>query len=289
MNYLQFETWLHTFKQSSQTKIQSFKTLTMGIVNSTPDSFSENSNSAYQKAAFEKALRFIEEGADIIDIGGESSRPGAKPVSIEEELRRVIPLIQHLRDVSDICISIDTYKAEVMQEAIAHGANIINDIKALQGKDTLKVAAEHKVPVCLMHMQGDPQTMQKHPNYPNGLLKELKSFFKERIRLCLEAGIASDKIIIDPGFGFGKTLENNLTLIKHLQKLKHLNCPLLLGVSNKNTIGEILNKKVNERMVGSLALAVYASIKGVNIIRVHDVNETVQALKIINQVCEAND
>ncbi len=256
----------------------------MGIVNVTPDSFSDGGLFLSQNNAFKQAKQLIAEGADIIDIGGESTRPGAEPVSVQEELDRVIPLVEKIRAEFSVSISVDTSKSLVMREAIAAGVDIINDVMALTGEDSIAaVAASDTVKVCLMHMQGEPRTMQKNPKYDN-VIEDIKAFLLMRIEACVNAGIASNRIIIDPGFGFGKTVVHNLLLMKHLQLFSQLGYPVLVGISRKSFIGKILNKQVTERLYGSLALTVLAVSKGASIIRTHDVAATVDALKMTDAV-----
>lgn len=263
------------------------KPLIMGILNVTPDSFSDGGKFLSVEKACAHALHLIEQGADLIDVGGESTKPGAKRVPVEIELNRVIPVIQCLRTYSDVCISIDTNKPEVMTAAVQAGANIINDIYALRAEGALEVAAALNVPVCLMHMQGEPRTMQKNPSYPGGVYDEVKKFFTERIEMCLRKGISKHHLLLDPGFGFGKRVQDNLYLIKELKFFAEFEMPLLLGVSRKSTIGEVLNKEVGERLIGSVALAVYVALKGVGIVRTHDVDATNQALTMIDMVSQA--
>jgi dihydropteroate synthase len=256
----------------------------MGIVNITPDSFSDGGLFLSQNNAFKHARQLIAEGADIIDIGGESTRPGAEPVSVQEELDRVIPLVEKIRAEFSVSISVDTSKSLVMSEAIAAGADIINDVMALRGEGSIEaVAASNTVKVCLMHMQGEPRTMQKNPKYDN-VVENIKAFLLMRTQACVNAGIASNRIIIDPGFGFGKTVVHNLLLMKHLQVFSQLGYPVLVGISRKSFIGKILNKQVTERLYGSLALAVLAVKEGASIIRTHDVAATVDALKMTYSV-----
>lgn len=259
----------------------------MGVLNITTDSFSDGGQFLSINRACEHALQLISQGADIIDIGGESTKPGALHVSLETELNRVVPVIEHIRKYSDICISIDTYKPQVMQAAVAAGANIINDIYALRQEGALAMAAQLAVPICLMHMQGHPQTMQNNPEYPQGVVSEISQFFAERIQLCREAGISTSNLLIDPGFGFGKSVGHNLNLLYNLKQFYSFNCPLLLGVSRKSSIGAILNKEVGERLIGGIALSVFAALNGVALLRTHDVEETSQALNIIDEVYKA--
>ncbi|HEY9051664.1 MAG TPA: dihydropteroate synthase [Gammaproteobacteria bacterium] len=257
--------------------------LVMGILNATPDSFSDGGRFLSQEFAVKHALDMIQDGADIIDVGGESTRPGAQPVSVAEELDRVIPIIEAIRKQSEVAISIDTVKPEVMRVAVNAGADLINDVNALQAKDALHTCAELNVAVCLMHMQGEPRTMQNNPRYGN-VVGDIKSFLAERIAACEQAGISQDNIIVDPGFGFGKTLEHNLSLLKHLDGFQDLGLPILVGLSRKSMIGKILDAdKVDDRLFGSLAAAVLAYAKGARIFRVHDVKPSVDALK----VCQA--
>jgi dihydropteroate synthase len=257
----------------------------MGILNITPDSFSDG-NLLYNnlEKTFNHAVKIYNEGADIIDIGGESTRPNAQAVSVQEELDRVIPIIDKLSKELPVKISIDTNKTEVMREAIKYDVNMINDINALQAKNSLEIIAKHnKINICLMHMLGKPRTMQQNPQYKN-IITEIKNFLQQRILACENAGITKSRLIIDVGFGFGKTLAHNLTLIQNLPEFTQLGCKILVGVSRKSMIGTILNKPVDQRLYGGLALAVIAVNKGANIIRTHDVAPTVDALKITHAV-----
>ena len=253
----------------------------MGVVNTTPDSFSDGGRFDSLDKAFAQARRLIEEGADILDIGGESTRPGSKAVDLDTELERTIPLIRAIREISDVPISIDTNKSEVMREAVEAGANLINSIWALRLEESLQVAAELDVPVCLMHMQGTPENMQQEPSYEN-VVAEVKTFLAESIERAVDAGIRHQNIIIDPGFGFGKSLEHNLLLLQSLPEFKSLGVPVLVGLSRKGMIGAILDKPVDQRLIGSVALATMASMLGADIIRVHDVAETLDAVKMVN-------
>ena len=253
----------------------------MGILNVTPDSFSDGG----QFATFDKALAQVEimilDGVDIIDIGGESTRPGAVDVSEEDELARVIPLLKAIKSKFDIKVSIDTSKAEVMSQAIAHGADIINDVRALQNEGCLAVLAKSKVPICLMHMQGLPRSMQENPQYDD-VISEIKQFFIDRIQVCEQAGINRERLILDPGFGFGKTLEQNYQLLAQLHQFSDFGLPLLSGTSRKSMIGNLLSRNVDERLAGSLTTAIIAAQQNASIIRVHDVKETVDALKVLS-------
>lgn len=253
----------------------------MGVINTTPDSFSDGGQFDTTEKAFAHARRLIAEGADILDIGGESTRPGAQPVDLEEELRRTIPLIRAIREVSDIPISIDSNKSAVMSAAVEAGASIINSVWALQLEDSLQVAAELKVPICLMHMQGSPETMQRNPVYEN-VVSDVKQFLAARIEAAIEAGIGLDRIIIDPGFGFGKTLEHNLLLLSSLAEFRDLGVRVLAGLSRKKMIGMILDKLVDQRLYGSVSLAVMAAMLGADILRVHDVAASVDALAMVS-------
>ncbi|TYK65471.1 dihydropteroate synthase [Colwellia echini] len=255
--------------------------LVMGILNVTPDSFSDGGKFVSFENALAQVKQMIDDGVDIIDIGGESTRPGAVDVSEEDELGRVIPLLKAIKENYDIKVSIDTSKSAVMAQAIEHGADLINDVRALQNKGCLAALANTNVAVCLMHMQGLPRTMQENPQYTN-LIDDIKTFFKERIQVCEEAGISRSRIILDPGFGFGKTLEQNYQLLAQLDKFNDLGLPLLSGTSRKSMIGNLLNRKVDERLAGSLTTAIIAAQKNAKIIRVHDVKETVDALKVLS-------
>ncbi|MGL1050805.1 dihydropteroate synthase [Vibrio vulnificus] len=255
----------------------------MGILNVTPDSFSDGGQFNALDAALVQAERMIAAGVSIIDIGGESTRPGAPEVSLEEELKRVIPAIQAIRQKHDVWISIDTSKAEVMKQAIEAGADLINDVRALQEPGALAVAAKAQVPICLMHMQGQPRSMQHNPSYQD-VLKEVSEFLEERVAACEEAGIAKELLILDPGFGFGKTIEHNYHLLAHLEAFHQLGLPILAGMSRKSMVFKLLNKKPAECMVASVTCATIAAMKGAQIIRVHDVEETVEAMRVIQMM-----
>ena len=255
----------------------------MGILNVTPDSFSDGGKHADVKQALEHAFRMIDEGARFIDIGGESTRPGAPEVSLQEELDRTIPVIEAVAKNAQCVISIDTSKAEVMREAVKAGAGLINDVRALQEPGALIAASETGVPVCLMHMQGQPRTMQNHPTYQD-VVEDVTQFLLERAEVCEKAGIAKEHILFDPGYGFGKSLEHNYALVKHLPKLMDLGYPVLVGMSRKSMIGNLLNRKVDERLAGSISLATIVAQMGAQIIRVHDVKETADAVNIVNML-----
>ncbi|MDP3678206.1 MAG: dihydropteroate synthase [Methylotenera sp.] len=259
----------------------------MGIVNVTPDSFSDGGRYASTALAVEHALKLIDEGADILDIGGESTRPGAIPVSLGEELSRVIPVIEALSAVSTIPLSIDTYKPEVMRAAIAAGIDIVNDVRALQegnGKDgALEIVANSHVGVCLMHMQGTPQTMQLNPSYTD-VVSEVKQFLTDRLHAAIAHGIARERILLDPGFGFGKTTAHNIALIQHLDDLAKIGQPLLVGLSRKAVLGKIAGGDESQRLHAGIAASVISAMKGAKIVRVHDVKATVDALKVVTTI-----
>jgi dihydropteroate synthase len=257
----------------------------MGILNVTPDSFSDGGKFATFDKALAQVEQMIHDGADIIDIGGESTRPGAIDVSEEDELVRVIPLLKAIKSNFDIKVSIDTSKAEVMSQAIAYSADIINDVRALQNEGCLAVLAQSDVPVCLMHMQGLPRSMQVNPQY-NDVIGDIKQFFIERIKICENAGIKRNRIILDPGFGFGKTLEQNYQLLAQLNQFNDLGLPLLSGTSRKSMIGNLLARNVDERLAGSLTTAIIAAQQNATIIRVHDIKETVDALKVLSMTAK---
>ncbi|WP_394204858.1 dihydropteroate synthase [Shewanella waksmanii] len=253
----------------------------MGILNVTPDSFSDGGQFSSFELACQHADEMVNQGATIIDIGGESTRPGAEPVSVEEELQRVIPLVKYVVEHHDVWISVDTSKAEVMAQAIAAGAHLINDVCALQQPNALQVAAKLDVPVCLMHMQGQPKTMQDQPQYQD-VVDDIILFFKQRIDAAIAAGIKPHNIIIDPGFGFGKTLSHNYQLLAQLDRFNVLSAPLLIGLSRKSMIGTLLQCDVLERDNGSVVAAMIAVQKGAHILRVHNVKSTVEMLRIMD-------
>ncbi|MCR4299559.1 MAG: dihydropteroate synthase [Gallionella sp.] len=270
------------FLHCGQFQLDLSRPLVMGIVNVTPDSFSDGGQHLQREAAIAHAQRLIAEGADIIDIGGESTRPGALPVSVQEELDRVLPIIEGLRG-APVPISIDTCKPEVMRAAIAAGVQMVNDINALQDVAAMNAAAAGNVAVCLMHKQGNPQTMQLQPRYQD-VVAEVSAFLRERIAAAQAAGIARERIVIDPGFGFGKMLAHNLDLLRHLDKLRELGVPVLVGLSRKSMLGALTGQDANHRVSASVAAAMIAVQHGASIVRVHDVCETVDALKIWNAV-----
>ena len=249
----------------------------MGIVNLTPDSFSGDGVSDTAKA-IAHAHRQIEAGADLLDIGGESSRPGAFPTSVEEELRRLIPVLEELASCG-VPISVDTYKPEVMRAALRHGASMINDIYALRMPGALAAVADSDCALCLMHMRGEPLSMQEHPSYGN-VVAEVQAFLAQRVAAAQEAGIASDRLVLDPGFGFGKTLAHNLELLRHLQIFSFAGLPVLAGISRKSMLGTITGRPVGDRLAASIAAALIAAQRGACILRVHDVAPTRDALAI---------
>jgi dihydropteroate synthase len=257
----------------------------MGILNITPDSFSDGGHYFDPERAMMHALQMQQEGAAIIDIGGESTRPGAQAVSADEEIKRVVPLIKALRGVLKIPISIDTSKPEVMLAAVEAGAGLINDIYALRKPGALQVARECGVPVCLMHMQGEPATMQRNPIYKD-VVAEIKAFFLERINACVDAGISAQRLLLDPGFGFGKTLTHNLALLARLEELAlDDDMPVVIGLSRKSMISQLLGeRRVEDRLHGGLAAAVLAATRGASLIRTHDVQPTVDALRVYQAV-----
>ena len=270
-----------------QRTIDLTRPVVMGILNVTPDSFSDAGRYAGLEAALERARQIVAEGAGIIDVGGQSTRPGALAVEESVEIARVVPVIEGIAASCDVAISIDSSKPGVMRAAVAAGACIINDVYALREPGARAVAAETQVGVCLMHMQGEPRTMQDSPHY-NDVVGEVMEFLAQERRACIEAGVASDAIALDPGFGFGKNLEHNLTLLRELPRLAALGAPLLVGVSRKSVIGKILGKSVNDRLYGGLGLAALAVVKGARIIRTHDVGPTVDAVRSVSAVLQGS-
>jgi len=255
----------------------------MGILNVTPDSFSDGGHYSQTDIAVTQAYKFIEEGADIIDIGGESTRPNAEPVSLQEELDRVIPVIESLASKVDIPISIDTYKPAVMRAAIAAGASIVNDVKALQEAAAIEAVANADVAVCLMHMQGEPQNMQDDPHYDD-VVKDVVTFLLDRVAICEQAGIQKNRLLIDPGFGFGKTRIHNITLIQQLNTLVNTGYPVLVGLSRKSVLGQMTGNDIDARLYASVSAAVVSAMNGAKILRVHDVKATVEALKVVTAI-----
>ena len=261
------------------------KSLIMGILNVTPDSFSDGGKYYNSQKAIDYALKMEDEGADLIDIGGESTRPGAKPVTIEEELNRVIPVIKGIRKISNVVISIDTYKSNVADKTIRAGAHIINDISGLRfDNNMMKLVSDLQVPVIVMHMLGNPQNMQNDPSY-NHLMEELIFFFQERVDLMTSNGILKNNIILDPGIGFGKTVEHNFTIIRELNRIVDLGFPVLTGPSRKSFIGHTLNLPPEERIEGTIAAVTAAIMNGSRIVRVHDVKKIRRVVKITENIC----
>lgn len=280
MNKQQWMEWCASFAHSDHP----FTPLVMGILNVTTNSFYDESRCSSADAAYDRAQAMIEAGADIIDIGGESSRPGAEPISVDEELDRVIPIIERLTRNTSIALSIDTYKPEVMQAALSAGVACINDIYALQMPNALEVVAQTDIPICLMHMQGQPQSMQDNPQYEDDVIHCIDDFFQRRLDACAAAGIARARIILDPGFGFGKKKQHNLQIVRRLSDFQRHGMPILLGVSRKSTLGDVLNQPPSGRLIGGIALNVYAMLKGAAIFRTHDVLETKQACRMIQSM-----
>ena len=256
--------------------------LVMGIVNVTPDSFSDGGRFDSVDTALAHARRLADDGADIVDIGGESTRPGAAPVGAEAEIERVVPVIKAIRGELETPVSIDTMKGEVMRAAVSAGAAMINDVNGLRDPRALAAAAELEVPVCIMHMQGEPRTMQQDPQYRD-VIEDLLGFFRERVATCLKAGIAEQNLVLDPGFGFGKSLEHNLDLLARFGRFREFGLPLLAGLSRKSMLGKITGRdNPDARVAASVAGAVLAAERGADILRVHDVAETVDAVQVIH-------
>ncbi|KII77458.1 dihydropteroate synthase [Vibrio renipiscarius] len=259
----------------------------MAILNVTPDSFSDGGQFNSLDNALSQAEKMISAGVSIIDIGGESTRPGAPDVTLEEELARVIPVIKAIRAKHDVWISIDTSKAEVMRQAVEAGVDIINDVRALQEPGALNVAAQAGLPICLMHMQGQPRSMQANPSYDD-LINDVGAFLQERIRACEAAGIDRQQLILDPGFGFGKTLEHNYQMLAHLESFHQFNLPLLAGMSRKSMLFKLLDKTPAECVAASVSCATIAAMKGAQILRVHDFEQTLDAIKVVTATLNNN-
>lgn len=255
----------------------------MGVLNVTPDSFSDGGRFLDTEAAVRHGLMLAEEGAAFIDVGGESTRPGAAAVGVEEELRRVIPVIERLRGATAAVISVDTSKPEVMRAAAAAGAGLINDVRALREAGALDAARLSGCAVCLMHMQGEPRTMQLAPAYQD-VVSEVRAFLAERAAACRAAGLSADRLTVDPGFGFGKTLEHNLTLLRHLRELSRDGLPVTVGLSRKSMVGKLTGRPEGGRLLGGVVLAVMAALEGARIVRSHDVAATVEALRVVTAV-----
>ncbi|MDY7025723.1 MAG: dihydropteroate synthase [Pseudomonadota bacterium] len=259
--------------------LNSKRPLIMGVLNVTPDSFSDGGQFNTLEQALQQAETMINEGTDILDIGGESTRPGAAPVSVEEELDRTIAVIDALATRFDVALSIDTSTPAVMKAAAAAGVDLINDVRALKREGALEAAVKTQLPVCLMHMQGEPTNMQENPNYQD-VINDVQAFLDERVAACQQAGIPKERLLLDPGFGFGKTLTQNYQLLAHLDRFHVFGLPLLVGMSRKSMIGQLVDQPVDHRLAGSLALATLAMTQGAKILRVHDVFETKQAAQV---------
>lgn len=280
MNKQQFQNWL----EQPFTKESRSKTLLMGVLNINHDSYHPENRHQNADTACAHAIQMLKDGVDIIDIGGESTQPFIEPTSLQEELDRVIPVIKKIRAETDVCISIDTYKEEVMLAAVDAGANIINDIYALNKVSNLESIQQLNVPIILNHMQDTPKTMQKDPVYAKGIINTINDFFSQKIDRCIAAGIPKQHLIVDPGFGFGKTDEHNLDILNNISEFKIHTLPILIGLSRKTTIGNILNKSVANRMIGSIAAGCFSIMQGLNIIRAHDVAETHQAITMLDAI-----
>ena len=287
MNNQQFKLWCE--RHANPLLTNRGMPLLMGILNVTPDSFSDAGRYFQLDTALKHARTLIAAGADLLDIGGESTRPSAEIVSLDEEIQRVIPLIERIRTESDICISVDTSKPAVMHAAVSAGAGVINDITALPSEESLQAALQLQVPVCIMHMQGTPRNMQERPDYPRGVITEINDFFYRQIDRCVAYGLRREHLVLDPGFGFGKTAKHNLQVMKHFEQFKCHGLPVMLGASRKNTLGTVLDKPVSERLIGGLALTTIAALKGAAMIRTHDVDETKQALLMTRAVMQADN
>lgn len=276
----------HRYKQM-QSLLHSPRPLIMGILNKTPDSFYDGGRYMTRTTALARAHKMVNSGADIIDVGGESTRPGADPVSIDEECSRIIPLIEALVAELDTPISIDTRKTAVMREALRAGVSFVNDVNALRDEGALECVAKAGVPVCIMHAKGSPKDMQLNPFY-NNVLEEVYSFLQTRIEACIRNGMSLQNIVIDPGFGFGKNLEHNLSLLRNLSQFKKLGCPILVSLSRKHMIGVMLNAELSERLYGSISASVIAAMAGATLIRTHDVSATKEAMTIVQSVMAMN-
>ncbi|MBY6063452.1 dihydropteroate synthase [Pseudidiomarina sediminum] len=252
----------------------------MGILNVTPDSFSDGGRFRHIDQALRQAEQMVADGARYVDIGGESTRPGAAAVSLQEELDRVVPLVEKLSTRVDVLISVDTCKTSVMQEVLPFNVRMINDIKALQDEGAVALLAQYSTDICLMHMQGEPRTMQQQPHYSE-VVEDVSDFLAERMAVCTSAGIARERIYLDPGFGFGKSVTHNYQLLQRLEQLHRLEQPLLIGMSRKSMLGQVTGRPVEERLAASIAAATIAAMKGARILRVHDVKQTVDAMNVV--------
>lgn len=263
----------------------------MGILNVTPDSFSDGGQFNELDAALRHTQNMLEHGATFIDVGGESTRPGATPVNLSQELDRVIPVIAAIASRFDVIISVDTSKAEVMKEAVSNGAGLINDVRALREPNALKTAAElatkHNIPSCIMHMQGSPETMQVAPEY-DSVVDNITGFFSEQIARLTNAGFHYKQIMLDPGFGFGKTLDHNFEMLKHFVHFTQFDLPVLAGLSRKSMIGKLLNREVNDRLAGDITVNTIAALAGASVLRVHDVKEAMDVAQIIQKLNQIN-
>ena len=257
------------------------KPAVMGVLNVTPDSFSDGGRFTERESALEQARRMVEEGADCLDIGGESTRPGAEPVPVQEELDRVCPVLEAIRSELDVPVSLDTSTPEVMREGARLGATLINDVRALRRPGALEAARDSGLPVCIMHMQGEPATMQQKPEYDDDVVAEVLTFLSGRARELVDAGVPEERIMLDPGFGFGKTLEHNLTLLDRLETITAEGRPVLVGMSRKSMLGKVTGRDVDHRMPASVAAATVAMMKGAAVVRAHDVPETVDAARLV--------
>ncbi len=262
--------------------------LVMGVLNVTPDSFSDGGRYVMPAVALDRARSMVEAGCDIVDVGGESTRPGADPVDVATETERVVPVVEALARELDVPVSVDTRKAEVMEAAVAAGASFINDVEALRGEGSLETAARLGVPVCLMHMRGEPRTMQRAVVYED-VVADVLGFLERRVEAARRAGIPDERLVVDPGFGFGKRLEDNLALLAGLHRFSALGLPVLVGLSRKSMIGDLIGRPVDERLSASLALAVLAAERGARIVRVHDVEATVDALRVTQAILEMDE
>lgn len=261
--------------------------LVMGILNVTPDSFSDGGRFIGREAALRRAERMLVDGAAIVDVGGESTRPGAAPVSVQQELDRVVPVVEALNRELDVLVSVDTSTPAVIREAATAGAGLINDVRALRRPGALEAVADSGLPVCVMHMLGEPGNMQDDPHYDD-VTSEVMAFLEERIQACRAAGIARDRLLVDPGFGFAKTVTHNLRLLAELEQLQRLELPVLVGLSRKSLFGKVLGRPVDERLPGSLAAAVMCVERGARIVRAHDVKETVDGVRFAHAVQQWN-
>lgn len=274
----------HSSENRIRSLVQGSDAVIMGIINATPDSFSDGGLYNDGDAGLKHALALVSEGADILDIGGESTRPGADQVSLQQELDRVIPIIERITQECNTPVSIDTYKPQVMRDALTAGASMVNDINGLRSEGAVKVVADAQVPVCLMHMIGEPKNMQKQPIYQN-VVGQVIEFLQHRIQACVSGGIKAEDIIVDPGIGFGKTLEHNLKLLSSVRELREQSkCEVLIGVSRKSMIDAVLSRAVDQRIHASVGLAVQAALNGAKILRVHDVRATHDAIRCIEAV-----